>query len=77
MDRLQASFDARVVGNHWISLNQLGKRQYGIHRRAQLMAHAREELGFGLIRGLGCLPGHHQITGALLNSPLQLVLNFL
>ena len=44
---------------------QLGHAEDAVHRRADLVAHVREELALGAVGGLGGLLGLEQLAGAL------------
>ena len=51
---------------------QLAETQDGMHRRAQLMAHARQELGLRAVGGFGLVARMHQLQRALLHALLEL-----
>src|SRR3954466_6972299 len=44
-------------------LQQLAEAEDGIERRAQLVAHAREEVALGPVGALGILAGHPELLG--------------
>ena len=54
-----------------IGTDQLGKAQNCVQRRAQLMAHTRQEIGFGSVRLLGRRTGPFKVRIALLHRQLN------
>src|SRR6202022_289298 len=44
---------------------EIGETDDAVHRRADLMAHAGQELGLGAVRGLGLNAGSRQLQGTL------------
>jgi hypothetical protein len=54
---------------------QFGRHEYAVHRRADLMAHGREEFGFRPVGALGLLGGSSEVARAIgdfLLEPLQM-----
>src|SRR6185503_14686054 len=45
-----------------VALQQLGKAENRVERRAQLVAHRRQELALGRVRGLGGVVGATQLV---------------
>jgi hypothetical protein len=57
---------SRLVAQH-----QLGETEHRVQRRAQLVAHARQEHGLGLARGFGGQPGAPLLVGTAALGDVQ------
>ncbi len=55
-----------------LGVEQLSKAQDGVHGRAQLMAHARQELRLGAVRRFRLVARKLELAGALLDPLFQL-----
>ena len=55
-----------------VAVEQLAEAQDGVHRRAQLVAHARQELRLGAVGRFGLVACVHQLQRALLHALLEL-----